>query len=129
MSQLTALLGESPISTMGGIIGLLGLIMLLMGLVFDKDEVLKAGLGAVGTAVTIIGLAARDNRTSTKAHEESLAKISAAKDDHTENQVKIAYLTTKVEKVPEVVGQAVKQEVPQAVARALNEPPREERRR
>lgn len=129
MNHLKALLGESPISTMGGIIGLLGLVMLLMGLVFDKDEVMKAGLGAVGTAVTIIGLAARDNHASVASHEESLQKIAEAKGDHIDNEVKIANLEAKVEKVPAVVEQVVKHEVPQAVAQVLNEPPREERHR
>ena len=105
MAAVHGFLGASPISTSGGLLGALGLALLLLGLVFDKDDLVKAGMAMVGTAATIIGLAARDNSASEKAHQESLDGIAdaEAKARHGDAQVAQA--------VPHVAAAAAKQAV------------------
>jgi hypothetical protein len=113
-----SLLGQSPISTTGGIVGLLGLLMIILGLVFNKDEVWKAGIGIATAGSTVVGFAARDDRTATLAHQESLDKIEQAHGAHIDNQVLISHLSTKVESVPAIAAhtaQVVAAETAQAV--------------
>jgi hypothetical protein len=55
-------LRQSPETTLCGLGALVGLMVMLMGLAFGKDEVWKTGMAIVGAAATLMGFLARSQR-------------------------------------------------------------------
>lgn len=112
---------ESPLTLGGGILCLVGLLILVIGLWAEKDTIWQAGMAMIGSGGTLIGLFARDNTTSNRAHLEDrqyqaqTRQAAIQRIDEQIESVKIEAVDTAAQ-VAEVTAQAKAAETAKVVA-------------
>lgn len=80
-------LQKSPETTLCGLGALVGLLVMVLGLAFDKDELWKYGMGIVGAAATLIGLLARSQRQHEADKPALKAEVVKAAEQKAEDTV------------------------------------------